>query len=158
MRALLFVCTGNICRSPTAEGVFRHKARAAGVEDRLRIESAGMGGWHIGEEPDPRAMAAAVARGFSLDGQRARQIDPGDFHEFDLILGMDRGHMRQLERVRPSGARAELRLFLDFAPGHEGRDVPDPYYGDAGGFEEVLDMVEAGAEGLLRHILEAGRR
>ena len=143
-RAVLFVCTGNICRSPTAEGVLRHLAEKEGIE--LRIESAGTGDWHVGSPPDERAQKHAKGRGYDLSAQRARQVRPSDFEEFDLILAMDRGHLRALERMAPPEARHKLRLFI------ADRDVPDPYYGGPHGFEHVLDLVEAACHDLLREL------
>lgn len=149
---VLFVCTGNICRSPTAEGVFRHMIGRAGLSDLIETDSAGTHDYHVGEPPDRRSCAAARRRGFALDDLRARQVAARDFERFDYILAMDREHLRILERLAPPQARGRVRLFLDFAP-HLGRqDVPDPYYGGAEGFEHVLDLVEAAAEGLLETI------
>src|SRR5947209_5968529 len=126
---ILFVCTGNICRSPTAEGVFRHLAAAAGLSDRVQVDSAGTHGYHVGEAPDARSCAAAAARGVDLSQLRARRVHLDDFETFDMILAMDREHLSRLEALRPNGARAEVELFLDFHPKHKGADVPDPYYG-----------------------------
>jgi protein-tyrosine phosphatase len=146
-RSILFVCTGNICRSPTAEGVLRHLAAAEGIE--LRIASAGIGDWHVGHPPDERAQQHAKGRGYDLSALRARQVRPGDFAEFDLILAMDRGHLRALERMAPREHRHKLRLFA------AGEDVPDPYYGGAEGFERVLDLVEAACRDLLQELKSA---
>jgi protein-tyrosine phosphatase len=143
-RSILFVCTGNICRSPTAEAVFRTLAKKAGLE--LRIESAGLGDWHVGQPPDDRAQHHAKGRGYDLSAQRARQVRARDFDDFDLILAMDRGHLRALERMAPPRQRAKIRLF---APE---RDVPDPYYGGPEGFERVLDLVESQCRSLLAEL------
>ncbi|HEX7800109.1 MAG TPA: low molecular weight protein-tyrosine-phosphatase, partial [Asticcacaulis sp.] len=127
MTAILFVCLGNICRSPLAEGVFRHQAEAAGVADRFRIDSAGCGGWHAGEAPDPRAIAAAARHGIHISGQSARQIGPADFDAFDLILGLDRDNVRHLQRMAGQGSgTARVTLYLEEALGL-GKDTPDPY-------------------------------
>jgi len=142
MIKVLFVCTGNICRSPTAEGVFRHLVEAAGLADALHADSAGTHGYHIGEAPDPRSIAAAKARGFDLSALRARRVHRDDFQAFDFILAMDREHFAHLEAMRPKDARAEVKLFLDYYPGGTLQDVPDPYYGDRRGFDHVLDLVE----------------
>lgn len=143
-RSVLFVCTGNICRSPTAEGVLRHLAATEGVD--LHIASAGTGDWHVGSPPDERAQHHAKGRGYDLSAQRARQVQTSDFEEFDLILAMDRGHLRQLERMAPPEARHKVRLLI------AGRDVPDPYYGGPHGFEHVLDLVEAACRDLLQEL------
>jgi len=148
---ILFVCMGNICRSPTAEGVFRTMAMAAGVA--VEVDSAGTGGWHVGEAPDQRATAAAAQRGVDLSTQRARQARISDFHEFDHILAMDRDNLEDLTAIMPPDARAELRLFLDYAPDQPVREVPDPYYGGPQGFERVLDLIEAASAGLLARIV-----
>ncbi|NGP53846.1 low molecular weight protein-tyrosine-phosphatase [Thioalkalivibrio sp. XN8] len=147
--AVLFVCLGNICRSPTAEGVFRALAREAGLEPELRIDSAGTGGYHVGATPDARAMAAASARGYDLSTIRARKVSVQDFHEFDLILAMDEDNLLHLQGIAPEGARARLGLLLDYAPGSAGRGVPDPYYGGRNGFEQVLDLVTEACAGLV---------
>ena len=143
-RSVLFVCTGNICRSPTAEAVLRHLAKEEGIE--LHIQSAGIGDWHVGHPPDERAQQHARTRGYDLSALRARQVRPNDFEEFDLILAMDRGHLRSLERMAPPGLRQKVRLFAT------GRDVPDPYYGGPEGFEKVLDLVEATCRDLLQDL------
>jgi protein-tyrosine phosphatase len=150
---VLFVCTGNICRSPTAEGVFRHLVAEAGLADRIDVDSAGTHGYHIGEPPDPRAVAAAARRGIDIAGQRARRVRPEDFERFDLVLAMDQGHLRHLRALRRAEHRAEIRLLLDYhrPPGGNPllRDVPDPYYGGEEGFDDVLDLIEAASRGLL---------
>ena len=138
------MCTGNICRSPTAEGVLRQLAAKEGVE--LHIASAGTGDWHVGHPPDERAQRHAKGRGYDLSALRARQVQASDFSEFDLILAMDRGHLRALERMAPPSERHKVRLFA------KGRDVPDPYYGGPQGFEEVLDLVEAACRDLLQEL------
>ena len=144
-RSILFVCTGNICRSPTAEGVLRNLCKAQGVA--LHIESAGLGDWHVGNPPDQRAQRHAKNRGYDLSAQRARQVRAEDFERFDMILAMDRGHLRALRGLAPAHHHAKIRLFM------EGRDVPDPYYGGPDGFEKVLDLVEAHCKRLLRELL-----
>lgn len=143
-RRILFVCTGNICRSPTAEGVLRHLARAQSLE--LHIESAGLGDWHVGQPPDGRAQQHARNRGYDLSAQRARQVTPRDFEEFHMILAMDRGHLRALQKMAPPQHHAKIRLFVADS------DVPDPYYGGAEGFENVLDLVEAQCRRLLQEL------
>jgi len=149
---VLFVCTGNICRSPTAEGIFRRMTDAAGLGDRIESDSAGTHGYHIGEPPDPRTVAAAKARGFDLSTLRARRVTRADFQNFDLILAMDEGHFAHLDSMRPAGARAELKLFLAYHPESGLSDVPDPYYGGPAGFDHVLDLVEEGSRRLLAEI------
>jgi protein-tyrosine phosphatase len=152
---ILFVCLGNICRSPSAEGVMRRLVERAGLRGEIELDSAGTGGWHVGEPPDPRARAAARARGIVLDGA-ARQVTPEDFERFDLIVAMDRSNVDNLEQIAPNGPACEkIRLLRKFDPDSAGRsdlDVPDPYYEGAQGFEVVLDLVEAACEGLLAHI------
>jgi protein-tyrosine phosphatase len=149
MTAVLFVCLGNICRSPTAEGVFRHLLEQEAPELRMEVDSAGTGSYHIGSAPDVRSQRAALARGIDLSGLRARQVSPEDFARFDLILAMDRDNLRELQAMRPKRGLASLRLFLEYAPESGRMDVPDPYYGDAAGFEEVLDLSIAASRGLL---------
>jgi protein-tyrosine phosphatase len=147
---VLFVCTGNICRSPTAAAVLRGKAAAR----RLAVlaDSAGTHGYHIGNEPDPRTREAAKTRGYSMAGMKARQIGAADFSAYDLVVAMDRGHFAILERMAPRESRHKLRLFMDYAPKWELRDVRDPYFGAADGFEHVLDVIEDGAEAMLDEI------
>jgi low molecular weight protein-tyrosine phosphatase len=149
---VLFVCMGNICRSPTAEGVFRALVREEGLEERIEIDSAGTGDWHVGEPPDSRSAEAAARRGIEIDGS-ARQFSPDDFEAFDLILAMDeRNRAALLELAPDDAARAKVRLFREFDPASNGAadlDVPDPYFGGEQGFEHVLDLVDAAARGLL---------
>ena len=153
MAAVLFVCMGNICRSPTAEGVFRRLHRELAPHLEIHIDSAGTHAYHIGEPPDARSQAAARARGVDIGSHRGRQVRVEDFHGFDYVLAMDAANLRRLEALRPRDARAEMRLLLEYAPHIPHKDVPDPYYGGAGGFEEVLDLVEQGGRGLLAEIL-----
>ena len=144
MKKVLFVCTGNICRSPTAEGVLRHLAKEESIE--LHIESAGTGDWHVGQPPDERSQHHARNRGYDLSAQRARQVRLEDFERFDMILAMDRGHLRELQKLAPAHHHAKIRLFV------EGIDVPDPYERGPDGFEEVLDLVEAQCRRLLQEL------
>jgi protein-tyrosine phosphatase len=151
---ILFVCLGNICRSPTAEGVMRALVRKAGLQDEIELDSAGTGGWHIGEPPDRRATAAARARGIALQGQ-AREVTRADFEDFDLLVAMDRSNLRALQRLAPDEeGRAKVHLLREFDPASAGAelDVPDPYFGGGGGFEEVLDLVQAACAGLLERV------
>jgi protein-tyrosine phosphatase len=152
---LLFVCMGNICRSPTAEGVMRRLVEQAGLSESIELDSAGTGAWHVGRPPDRRAAAAALARGIVLDG-RARQVGREDFVDFDLLLAMDSSNMRELRQLAPGEAeRAKVRMLRESdraSAGTRELDVPDPYYGAVGGFEEVLDLVQAACEGLLEQI------
>jgi protein-tyrosine phosphatase len=150
--SILVVCTGNICRSPTGEGVLRHLARKRRLEDRLRIASAGTHDYHVGERPDARAIKHAAQRGYDLSAQRAMQVSPDHFHEFDYILAMDRTHLRILRGMAPADAKARLGLFSEASATWKGEDVPDPYYGGVEGFERVLDMVEEAAEHWLDRI------
>lgn len=150
---MLFVCTGNICRSPTAEGVLRKLVADAGLADLVVIDSAGTHGYHVGEAPDARSQAHARRRGYDLSRLRARRFSGEDFHAFDLILAMDREHHAMLARLAPPSTGQKLRMMLEFArrPGG-GNEVPDPYYGGPDGFELVLDLIEDAAEGLLDHL------
>jgi len=155
---LLFVCLGNICRSPTAEGVMRHVVAEAGMEEEVTLDSAGTGSWHVGSAPDARARAAASGRGVELSGE-ARQVRPQDFEDFDLILAMDRANLRDLRALAPDEDEGKIRLLREFDPAGGGGadlDVPDPYYGAGGSFEEVFDLVDAACRGLLEEI-RAGR-
>jgi protein-tyrosine phosphatase len=148
---VLFVCTGNICRSPTAEGVFRELLLKNALQDKVRTDSAGTHDYHAGEPPDRRAIAHARARGYDIANLRARQVTRQDFEAFDLVIAMDRGHLRFMEQLCAPQQRAKLKLFLDFA-GMTAADVPDPYHVGADGFEQVLDMVEAASRGQIDHI------
>jgi protein-tyrosine phosphatase len=156
---ILFVCMGNICRSPTAEGVMRSLLREQGLEDAVEVDSAGTGDWHVGAPPDARATAAARSRGIMLDGA-ARVVARRDFEDFDLILAADRRNLRALQAAAPRRARARIHLLREFDPTSEGApdlDVPDPYYGGDDGFEHVLDLVEAACRGLLDALRADGR-
>jgi protein-tyrosine phosphatase len=145
---VLFVCMGNICRSPTAEFVFRQRAERAELGDRLEVRSAGTHGYHEGEGADPRAEAAAAERGYDLAAHRARRVRPGDFHEFDYIVAMDRDNLEMLDAMAPDGACSNLSLFLAHL-GADEEDVPDPYYGGAAGFDNVIDLVEEASDAFL---------
>ncbi|MGD8325602.1 MAG: low molecular weight protein-tyrosine-phosphatase [Sphingomonadales bacterium] len=154
MTSVLFVCLGNICRSPAAEGVFTALVEQAGLEEKIRIDSAGTGDWHVGHAPDPRMIEAAAGRGIHLHALRGRQVSTQDFHDFDYLLAMDERNLSGLHSLAPEGMEDRARLFLEFAPEKQLREVPDPYYGGPDGFEHVLDLVEAAAKGLLNHIRE----
>jgi low molecular weight protein-tyrosine phosphatase len=145
---VLFVCTGNICRSPTAEGIFRKLAADAGMAEAVTADSAGTHGYHVGEPPDPRAQRAAAKRGYDLSALRARTIEDSDFQRFDLILAMDRDHYSILSSAQPRAAH-KVKLMMSYARRFKEREVPDPYYGGPQGFERVLDMLEDAAKGLL---------
>jgi protein-tyrosine phosphatase len=146
---VLFVCLGNICRSPTAEAVLRHLAAQEAPRLNIEIDSAGTADYHIGAAPDSRSQRAALRRGIDISDLRARQVTEHDFRRFDLVLAMDRANLRDLESLKPTYASAQLKLFMEYAPGLGVLDVPDPYYGDASGFEKVLDLAAAASRGLL---------
>jgi len=157
---VLMVCLGNICRSPMAEGVFRHILEEKGLENRISVDSAGTGSWHVGESPDIRSVRTASAHGIELQGN-ARQVRPEDFRDFDYIVAMDKSNLDNLTHFRDGvGGDSALYLLREFDPeGGPGAEVPDPYYGGPHGFEDVFDMVERSSRGLLRHILqERGER
>lgn len=159
--SVLFVCLGNICRSPTADGVLRQRIAEAGWADVVRVDSAGTGDWHLGKGPDPRSTAAARERGYDLSSLRARQVSAEDFAAFDYVLAMDRSNLDALRAMCPAQYTGHLSLFLDFHPrrGADGipEEVPDPYYGDEQGFPQVLDLVEAACDGLLAHLADRYR-
>jgi protein-tyrosine phosphatase len=148
---VLFVCLGNICRSPTAEAVLRHKLLELGLQEGVEVDSAGTGDWHVGKPPDSRTRQAALLRGYDLSVLRGRQVCASDFNRFDLILAMDNSNLQHLRRMRPGNAGAELDLFLRrYALALD--EVPDPYYGGEEGFEQVLDLIEQACDGLLREV------
>lgn len=151
MIKVLFVCMGNICRSPTAEGVFRHKVELDGLADQISIDSAGTHAYHVGNPPDRRAQDAALKRNIDLSSQRARRVNADDFSSFDYVIAMDDSNKRDLLSICPDGFEDRVHLFLDFAECNE-TEVPDPYYGQGRGFEIVLNLVEEAAEGLLARI------
>ncbi len=151
---VLFCCLGNICRSPTAHGIFEHFVEQHDLTAQIEIDSAGTGDWHIGKAPDPRSAAAALARGYALDHLRARQVAPADFDRFDYVLAMDRQNLADLEAMRPVSFAGELDLFLRYDPEAELEEVPDPYYGGEQGFQHVLDLIERASAGLLNHLVE----
>ena len=153
-KRILFVCLGNICRSPAAEGVFREKARRAGLLDQLEIDSAGTGAWHEGEAPDRRMQKAASARGYDLSPLRARQTTVNDFSRFDYIFAMDRDNLVNLKQQAADLYHDRIHLFLGLVPDLQVREVPDPYYGGAGGFNQVLDLVESASDQLILQLQE----
>lgn len=152
MVKVLFVCMGNICRSPSAEGVFAAIVEREGLSEHIVIDSAGTHAYHIGEPPDPRSQEAARQRGIDLSRQRARRVVAADFIDFDYVLAMDESNFQDLEAIRDPQSRAVFSLFLDFAPENSERNVPDPYYGGGNGFQKVLDLIEVASEGLLADI------
>jgi protein-tyrosine phosphatase len=152
---VLFVCLGNICRSPTAEGVFRDLAKREAAQLPLEADSAGTADYHMGSPPDPRSQRAALRRGIDISGLRGRQVTVDDFAHFDLILAMDKANLRDLKAMKPAHARAKIKLFLEYAPQAGLLEVPDPYYGDASDFETVLDLATAASRGLLTALLKA---
>lgn len=151
MTRVLFVCLGNICRSPTAEGIFQRALENAGMSERVSIDSCGVGAWHIGKAPDSRAQAAAKRRGIDLSQLCARQLTAEDFLAFDYVLGMDNDNLRAMHALKPDESNAYVGLFLEFS-GTPGAEVPDPYYGGEQGFEDVLDMIETASQGLIQHL------
>jgi protein-tyrosine phosphatase len=154
---VLFICMGNICRSPSAAGVFRQVLAARAPHLNVQVDSAGTHDYHVGESPDRRAIEAARRRGIDLSGLSARQVAPIDFEHFDYVLAMDRQNFATLLDRAPIQYRERIRLFMDFAPDAYTREVPDPYYGNANGFEEVLDLLEQASEGLVRELLDRAR-
>lgn len=152
--SVLFVCLGNICRSPTAHGIFEHKVAQSLLAGRVTVESAGTGDYHLGKQPDARTQEAARARGYSLAHLRARQVTEDDFHRFDWILAMDRQNLANLKAMQPEGSRARVQLFLDLLDDPPKREVPDPYFGGSDGFVEVFDLCEAASDALLARLLK----
>jgi protein-tyrosine phosphatase len=151
INSVLFVCMGNICRSPSAEAVFSHKAKERGLQ--LQIDSAGTIGSHAREKPDHRAQKVGVARGYSFDKIKARKVTIEDFDKFDIVLAMDAHNVKELNKVAPQHLSHKIMLFLDFAKNHEETEVPDPYYGGARGFQFVLDLVEDASDGLIKELM-----
>lgn len=152
MTRILFVCTGNICRSPSAEAIFREAVKNSPLAAHVAYDSAGTQGYHEGEAPDPRAVATAQARGYAMQDLVARQVTEDDFYRFDLIFAMDRGHLRELQALRPRDAEAEIVLFLPYAGVLRTEDVPDPYYGSEQGFETTFDLIEQGVQGIIHQL------
>lgn len=150
---ILMVCLGNICRSPTAEAVLRHRLQRTGLAADVLVDSAGTHAYHVGKAPDERAIAHAARRGYDLAGLRARRVAPQDFEQFDLVLAMDHDNLRALREAGPALAPGKLRRLMEFAPAGSPAEVPDPYYGGAAGFERVLDLVELGCDGLVEYLL-----
>lgn len=151
MYNILFVCMGNICRSPAAEGYFARQLEGSGYKDRISIDSAATHGYHIGHGPDSRAVETAAQFGVQIDHLRARKVTAADFHDYDLIIAMDRSNLANLEAIRPSGATADLQLMMTYHPeGGHGSEVPDPYYGGMEGFVYMFELLEAATEGLLK--------
>ena len=152
---ILFVCLGNICRSPTAEAVFRQRAAQAGLD--VIIESAGTGAWHAGEPPDPRAIEHGERRGYDFTGQTARKVSSADFSQFEYVLAMDQSNLVDLRRICPPGYSGHLSRFLHFASNPNVKNVPDPYYGGTDGFEQVIDLIEQASDGLIKHLKDIQR-
>lgn len=150
--SVLFVCMGNICRSPTAEGVFRDVVKQKNMLNVISIDSAGTHAYHIGESPDSRSQSTAKSRGVDLSSQRARKVDSNDFEQFDYVMAMDNSNFENLKHLATDEELSKLHLFMSFANGWDNSEVPDPYYGGGNGFERVFDMVQSASEGLLEHI------
>ncbi|MCH8684880.1 low molecular weight protein-tyrosine-phosphatase [Pedomonas mirosovicensis] len=150
--SVLFVCLGNICRSPVAEGVFRHLVEEAGLGEAVRIDSAGTGDWHVGCSPDPRSCAVAAKYGIDIAGLRARQISREDFSRFRFIIALDDSNLENIRAMAPMGHQARIQMLLDFVPGMEGQPVPDPYYGGEDDFEEAFRLARVGCEALLEAV------
>ena len=156
---VLFVCMGNICRSPTADAVFRHHVKAAGVDHLIEVDSAGTHAYHIGNPPDERSQRTALKRGYKMDDLRARAVETLDFEEFDYILAMDKENLQLLKQRSPQHYHDKIRLFMHYGASYgSGTEVPDPYFGGHQGFEQVLDMVEEASQGLLAHLREHIKR
>ena len=155
---ILFICMGNICRSPTAEAVFRHLLQQRAPDVTVEIDSAGTHDYHVGEAPDRRALAAARRRGIDMSGLHARQIQYSDFERFDLLLAMDQENVAELRRRAPATYQERIRLFMEYAPQAHSRVVPDPYYGGTQGFEEVLDLLEQASMGLIEEVVGRSER
>jgi protein-tyrosine phosphatase len=151
---VLFVCTGNICRSPTADGLLRAQVAAAGLAQRITVDSAGTHGYHSGDPPDPRSVATARRHGVHLDGLRSRKLVAADFTSFQIIAALDRSHLSHLLTACPPDHRDRIRLLMSFAPGGLADEVPDPYYGGEDGFETVFRMIERGVAGLFDHLVQ----
>lgn len=151
---VLFVCTGNICRSPTADGVFRKLVREAGLENHISVDSCGLSAYHVGEQPDPRSSEMAKSRGLDLSDIRSRKISPNDYLQFDYVLAMDHGHLSDMRAQAPNTHQNRIELFLDYHPTLAGQSVPDPYYGGPNGFVDVFDMIEEASVRLLSDIRE----
>lgn len=152
MNRILFVCLGNICRSPMAEGVFAKVAEERGLIPPLEVDSAGTGSWHVGDPPDARAATAARSRGIDISRQRARQVHVDDFDRFDLVIAMDASNVSTLRRTAPDRHHAKIKLLLEFAQGSGPSEVPDPYYGGVDGFDHALDLIEAASRGLADYV------
>ena len=150
---VLMVCLGNICRSPTAEAMLRLKVHEAGLDDRVEVDSAGTADYHVNSPPDRRAVAHGERRGLEMSRLRGRQVESADFDRFDFILAMDEDNLANLQRIRPAGSLAKVALLMSYAPQADVREVPDPYYGGADGFESVLDLVELAADGFIASVL-----
>lgn len=155
MKRILFVCLGNICRSPTAEAVFKKQLDEAGLTDQVVVDSCGTGAWHVGHSPDQRTITAAAKRGYDLSELRARKLVAEDFKRFDYILAMDTRNLADILKKAPSDFGGKIQLFLDYAPQSNVIEVPDPYYGGDQGFERVLDLVEQASQGLLKALQNA---
>lgn len=154
MTKVLFVCMGNICRSPSAEGVFRHKVQAAGLGNEIEIDSAGTHAYHIGSPPDPRSQATAIKRDIDLSRLRGRRVTEKDFSHFDYVIAMDESNFHDLHEVCPAGYEDRIHMFLKFGSSEQS-EVPDPYYGSGNGFEIVLNLIDDASEGLLEHLQSA---